>query len=285
MPSRTERPKCGLDIDVASTSTLVSMSTTERTPTTTDDTVDIARLSRMSGVTSRTLRHYDQIGLLTPALTSADGRRHYGRDEVLRLQHILVLRELDTPLADIARIVDADDPAVTAATLRDHLAALTAQRDRFARLASTVARTIDSLEKGTTMTNEDILNGFDHKRYQPQARERWGDEAVDRSNAKWESLGKEGQQRHLDTHREVVEALGAAIRVGFAPDSTEVQEIVAKHYAWVSLFWTPTAETYRGLTQMYVDDERFRRNYDEVAPGAAVLLRDAADIYAGRELA
>ena len=76
-----------------------------------------------------------------------------------------------------------------------------------------------------------------------------------------------------------------AIRVGFGPESPEVQEIVAKHYEWVSLFWTPTAETYTGLTQMYVDDERFRRNYDEVAPGAAALLRDAAAIFAERELA
>ena len=81
----------------------------------------------------------------------------------------------------------------------------------------------------------------------------------------------------------MVEALGAAKRVGFAPDSAEVQEIVARHYAWVSLFWTPTAETYTGLTQMYVDDERFRRNYDEVAPGAAELLRDAAAYYAAAQ--
>ncbi|WP_062072535.1 MerR family transcriptional regulator [Demequina sediminicola] len=249
-----------------------------------DGTVDIAQVARMSGVTSRTLRHYDSIGLLHPLETGPDGRRHYGQHEILRLQHILVLRELDTPLADIARIIDSDDPTVTAATLRDHLSALTAERDRYARLAATVAHTIDSLEKGTAMTNEEILDGFDHKRYEPEAREQWGNDAVDRSNAKWEALGKEGQQQHLDAHREVVEALGAAIRVGFTPESPEVQEIVSKHYAWVSLFWTPTAETYRGLTQMYVDDERFRSNYDEVAPGAAALLRDAADIYAEREL-
>ena len=249
-----------------------------------DATVDIARVARLSGVSSRTLRHYDQLGLLSPAWTGADGRRHYGRAELLRLQHILVLRELGTPLDRIGVIVDADDPAVTVAQLRDHLVGLTAERDRYARLARTVASTIDSIEKGTTMTNEQLFEGFEHKRYEPEARERWGDEAVDSSNAKWESLGKEGQQRHLDTHREVVEALGAAIRVGFAPDSDEVQEIVAQHYAWVSLFWTPTAETYRGLTQMYVDDERFRRNYDEVAPGAAALLRDAADLWAGRNL-
>lgn len=249
-----------------------------------DDTLDIARVAKLSGVSSRTLRHYDAIGLLPPAWTGEDGRRHYGREQLLRLQHILVLRELGTGLDRIGRIVDADDPAVTTALLRDHLAGLTAERDRYARLAATVAHTIDSLEKGTTMTTDQIFDGFDHQQYEPEARERWGDSQVDQSNERWASLGKDGQQRHLDTHREIVEALGAAIRVGFAPDSAEVQEIVAQHYGWVSLFWTPTAETYRGLTQMYVDDERFRRNYDEVAPGAAALLRDAADVYAGAHL-
>lgn len=249
-----------------------------------DGTVDIARAARMAGVSSRTLRHYHRLGLLVPAWTGADGRRHYGRAELLRLQHILVLRELGASLDTIGAIVDADDPAVTVAHLRDHLTGLAAERDRFARLAATVARTIDSIEKGRTMTNEEILDGFEHQRYEPEARERWGDDAVDRSNERWAALGSDGQQRHLDTHREIVEALGAAIRVGFAPDSEEVQAIVAQHYAWVSLFWTPTSETYRGLTQMYVDDERFRRNYDEVAPGAAALLRDGAAIYAEREL-
>ncbi|WP_297084840.1 MerR family transcriptional regulator [uncultured Demequina sp.] len=248
------------------------------------DSLDIARAARLSGVSSRTLRHYDSIGLLTPAWTGHDGRRHYENEQLLRLQHILVLRELGASLDRIREIVDADDPAITMAHLRDHLAGLAAERDRYARLAATVASTIDSLEKGTTMTTDQIFDGFEHTKYEPEARERWGDDAVDTSNERWASLGKDGQQRHLDAHREIVEALGAAIRVGFAPDSDELQEIVAKHYAWVSLFWTPTAETYRGLTQMYVDDERFRRNYDEVAPGAAALLRDAADVWAERNL-
>ncbi len=257
------------------------MSITDKTA---DATWDIAQVARMSGVTSRTLRHYDDVGLLTPAWTGADGRRHYGEPELLRLQHILVLRELGTGLDRIGRIVDADDQATVIALMRDHLSGLTAERDRYARLAATVARTIDSLERGKTMSPDHIFDGFDHEQYEPEARERWGDAAVDSSNAKWEGLGKDGQQRHLDTHREVVEALGAAKRVGLAAESPEVQEVVARHYEWVSLFWTPTRETYTGLTQMYVDDERFRRNYDEVAPGAAALLRDAAAIWADEHL-
>ena len=249
-----------------------------------DTDYDIGKVARMSGVSSRTLRHYNDIGLLTPAWTGADGRRRYGQPELLRLQHILVLRELGTSLDRIARIVNTDDPSTTIALLRDHLAGLTAERERYARLAASVARTIDSIEKGKPVNTTKIFDGFDHKKYEPEARDRWGDDAVDRSNASWERLGDEGKKRHLRIDQEIVEALGAAVRVGFTADSAEVQEIVARHHAWLSEIWTPDANAYRSLTQMYVDDERFRAHYDEVAPGAAELLRDGAALYAERGL-
>ena len=245
--------------------------------------IDTAQAAKKAGVTSRTLRHYDAIGLLTPADTAPDGRRYYGDAELLRLQHILVLRELGVDLTTTARILAAE-PGNAVGLLRSHLAALTAERDRYARLAATVTRTIDSLEKGTPMTTDDMFEGFQHARYEPEARERWGDTAVDRSNANWERLGEDGKKRHMRIDQEIVEALGAAARIHLAPESPEVQDVVARHYAWLTQIWTPNAEAYVSLTQMYVDDERFRVHYDEVTPGAAALLRDAAAIYAAKEL-
>ena len=246
-------------------------------------TIDIRRVAKKTGVTSRTLRHYDDIGLLKPAEVSHDGRRWYGDEELLRLQHILVLRELGVDLATAARVLAvAPDDAV--GLLKDHLAALTAQRDRLTRLATTVSRTIDALEKGNAMTTEELFDGFAHKRYEPEARDRWGDEAVDRSNANWERLGDAGKKQHMRTDQEIVEALGAAARIKLAADSDEVQDVVARHFAWLTQIWTPNAEAYVSLTQMYVDDERFRMHYDEVTPGAAGLLRDAAAIYAAKHL-
>lgn len=248
------------------------------------DTIDIRQLSRITGVTSRTLRHYDAIGLLKPAWTGHDGRRHYGFEELLRLQHILVLRELGTDLSRIGQIVDTEDRATQVELLREHLKGITAERDRFTRLAATVTKTIESLERGLPMSTDDMFDGFDHNPYESEARERWGDDAVDASNARWGSLSEEQKRQQLQTDREIVEALGAAVRVGLAPDSPEVQEVVDRHHKWVSLIWTPDAEAYRGLTQMYVDDERFRSHYDEIAPGAAELLRDAAIVYAEANL-
>lgn len=257
------------------------MSTTDPAST---DTIDIRQVARLTGLTSRALRHYDAIGLLSPAWTGHDGRRHYGYEELLRLQHILVLRELGTDLTRIARIVDTDDRETQTHLLREHLEGLTAERDRYARLVTTVEHTIDALEKGKPMTTEELFDGFDHNPYESEARERWGDAAVDRSNASWQRMSDEDKRRQLQADREIVEALGAAVRVGLAPASPEVQEVVARHHAWVSVIWTPDAEAYRGLTQMYVDDERFRGHYDEVAPGAAALLHEAAKVYAERHL-
>jgi DNA-binding transcriptional MerR regulator len=246
--------------------------------------ISITKAAKKTGVTSRTLRHYDAIGLLTPTETAHDGRRYYGEDELLRLQHILILKELGVDLTTTKRVLDAE-PSHAVGLLKDHLAALSKERDRYARLAATVSRTIDHLEKGSPMTTDEMFEGFTHARYEPEARERWGDAAVESSNANWERLGEEGKRRHAQIDREIVEALGAAARIHLEPDSDEVQEVAARHYEWLTQIWTPNAEAYVSLTQMYVDDERFRMHYDEVAPGAAALLRDAAAIYAMKHLA
>ena len=251
---------------------------------TTDD-LDIAEVARRSGVTSRTLRHYDAIGLLAPAWTTDDGRRYYSEDELRRLQHILVLRELGTPLETIARIVDTPDPAVAASILRDHLAALEAERDRYATLAATVRRTITSLEEGTPMTADELFEGFDHTEYEPEARERWGDDAVKRSNAAWKALGPAGQKAHQAEH-DAIAAGVAAIAATDAPDPADpaLQDLVARHHAWISVFWVPDREAYRGLGAMYVDDHRFRATYDKHGDGTAELLRDAIAVWADANL-
>ncbi|WP_062522600.1 MerR family transcriptional regulator [Demequina silvatica] len=242
--------------------------------------LDISAVARLTGVTSRTLRHYDAIGLLSPAWTGHDGRRHYGDAELLRLQHILVLRELEVPLETVASIVDTDDPALTAALMRDHHIALLTRRDRFAALAETVERTVTRLEKGLPMSTDDMFEGFDHSRYEPEARERWGDLAVEGSNAAWKWLGAEGQRAHLAEHEAIAGALARLAAEDADPSGEEVQALVARHHAWVSLFWTPGRDAYPGLGRMYVDDPRFRATYDKHGDGTAELLRDGIEVFA-----
>jgi len=249
-----------------------------------------AEVVRLSGVTSRALRHYDAIGLLRPAGTTPGGQREYGRAELLRLQQVLVLRELGVGLAAIGDVLDAaapgraaqgTDPArVRADRLREHHAALLAERDRLDRLARTVAATIESLEGGTDMPAEEMYEGFDHRRYEAEARERWGDAAVDRSTRAWEDLTVDEREAHRREGEAVSAGLAALLAAGTPVTDPAVRDLVARHHAWVALFWTPDAEAYRNLAAMYVDDPRFAATYDAVAPGLAVYLRDAVDAHA-----
>lgn len=251
--------------------------------TSTGDRWTTAEVVRLSGVTSRTLRHYDAIGLLRPAGTAPGGQREYGRAELLRLQQVLVLRELGVGLAAIGEILDAAGPAadrVHAARLREHHAWLVAERDRLDRLARTVAATVESLEGGTVMSAEQMYEGFDHRRYEAEARERWGDRAVDRSTAAWEAMPADQRAAHQAEGQAVSEALAARLAAGTPVADPAVRDLVARHHAWVARFWSPDAAAYRGLGAMYVDDPRFAATYDAVAPGLAVYLRDAIDAHA-----
>lgn len=246
-----------------------------------------AEVVRLSGVTSRTLRHYDAIGLLRPAGTAPGGQREYGRPELLRLQQVLVLRELGVGLAVIGEILDAggrvpgaDPERVQADRLRQHHAALLAERDRLDRLARTVAATIESLEGGTDMPADEMYDGFDHRRYEAEARERWGDAAVDRSTRAWEDLSVDEREAHRREGEAVSTGLAALLAAGTPVTDPAVRDLVARHHAWVALFWTPDAEAYRNLAAMYVDDPRFAATYEAVAPGLAVYLRDAVAAHA-----
>lgn len=250
-----------------------------------NDAFDTAAVARMTGVTSRTLRHYDAIGLLTPAWTAGDGRRYYTEPELLRLQHILVLRSLGTALERISRIVATEDKAEVLALLDEHCAGLEAERDRYARLASTVRHTIASLQKGQPMAAEEIFEGFDHAEYEAEVRERWSGPRVDSSNDAWKALGKDGQSAHLAEHNAIAEALAGLAAQDVPPDDARVQQLVARHHAWVSLFWVPDADAYAGLGQMYASDHRFRANYDKFGDGTTDLLRDAIEVYSIETLA
>ncbi|HEY0452188.1 MerR family transcriptional regulator [Actinophytocola sp.] len=157
-----------------------------------------AQVARMSKVTSRTLRHYDEIGLLAPAWVGANGYRYYEREQLLRLQQILVLRELGVGLDAIAEIVHQGRDRTE--VLRLHRKWLLAERDRFQLLADTVSRTIEELEGGEDASAKSMdhwFEGFDPAKQaelQQEARERWGTEQVDAANAQVEDKSQQWWQ-------------------------------------------------------------------------------------------
>jgi DNA-binding transcriptional MerR regulator len=258
---------------------------------TTDEVWSTGEVARLSGVTSRTLRHYDAIGLLEPVGVSPGGHRLYSRAGLVRLQQILVLRELGVGLAAVADVLAADDAAVPEdgapariGLLVRHHERLCAERDRYARLAETVRATIDSLTGGPAMPAHEMYRGFEHSQYEQEARERWGATAVDRSEDAWERMGPDGQEAYRQEAAEVGRLLARHLAARSPVEHPDVQALVARHHASVALFWTPDPAAYAALGQMYVDDPRFTATYDAFAPGLAPYLRDAMAVYARARL-
>ncbi|WP_298457998.1 MerR family transcriptional regulator [uncultured Cellulomonas sp.] len=248
----------------------------------------IGEVARLSGVTTRTLRHYDAVGLLRPTGVAAGGRRLYGHAELVQLQQVLVLRELGVGLPTIAEILaEGAGPAAGAvrrSRLREHHARLLTERDRFDRLARTVESTLHSMEEGTDMAPKDLYAGFDNSQYDAEARERWGDGAVDRSHAAWTGMGQDGQEAFAAETAAISAELATLMHAGTEVTDAGVQSVVARHHAQIATFWTPDRAAYVGLGQMYVDDERFTATYDAYAPGLAPYLRDAMVVFAQRHL-
>jgi DNA-binding transcriptional MerR regulator len=245
----------------------------------------IAQVAKMSKVTSRTLRHYDEIGLLPPAWVGGNGYRYYEQEQLLRLQQILVMRELGVGLDAIKEIVQQGRDRVE--VLRMHRGWLLAERDRFARLARTVTRTIEELEGGENVTSmEHWFEGFDaakQEELQEEARQRWGAEQVDA--VKFKGTAKEWWQTEGKKWAEQLGAVIALIDAGHEPGDAEVLDVLDGHYRWLAGgYWTPDRESYTGLGDLYADDPRFRANFDKTDPRLAEFLRQAMAAYAQARL-
>lgn len=238
----------------------------------------------MSKVTSRTLRHYDEIGLLPPAWVGGNGYRYYEQEQLLRLQQILVMRELGVSLDAIKEIVHQGRDQVEVLTM--HRGWLLAERDRFERLARTVSRTIEELEEGGNVSAKSMehwFEGFDSAKQaelQEEARQRWGAEQVDAANAKVAGNSKEWWAANGQQWAAQLDALIALIDAGHEPGDAEVLDVVDGHHQWLSGHWTPNRESYTGLGDVYADDPRFRANFDRTDPRLAEFLRQAMAAYA-----
>ena len=248
----------------------------------------IVEVARHAGVSSRTLRHYDDVGLVPPAYVGSNGYRYYEQEQLLRLQEVLLLRELGLSLDAIRRVLEGT--ADRTAVLREHHAALLAERDRLDRLAGTVARTIERKD-GDVMGPEELFEGFDAEKqrgYEADLVERYGERAKEQIDESWRRVGAMSK---ADAERVQAELAGrdaeyaAALDAGVAPDDPRVQEVTAGHYAWVCQFWTPSAEAFAGLGDLYVDHPDFHARYEAIRPGLAEYVRDAMAVYAVESLA
>lgn len=244
----------------------------------------IAEVARLSGVTSRTLRHYDAVGLLEPAWTEPSGRRFYEQEQLLRLQRILLLRDLGLGLDAIGEILAAQDRQSAVDVLRHHRAWLLEERTRLGRLVKTVEQTMASLEEGGEVAAEKMFKGFEHNPYEDEARERWGDAKIDASKARMQGWTDEQHEQAQSGFGQVTAGLLALRDADVPVEDDRVQQVIAGHYDWICLFWTPTQEAYKGLADLYTDDERFRQNIGGGDDALVEYLRDAMKAYADARL-
>ena len=240
----------------------------------------IQDIARAAGTTSRTLRHYGELGLLEPSRVGRNGYRYYDEQSLVQLQRILLLRELGLGLPAIGEVLAGQRD--TAAALRTHLDLLESERDRIGRQIESVRTTLRKTEGGEPLMADEVFDGFDHTQYEQEVTERWGRDAYVKADTWWRSLTdaeKKGfQQRQLD----IATDYGRAHLAGLDPASDAVQAITQRHVDWLSLTSEPSREYLIGLGEMYVADPRFTANYDKHGPGTAELVRDAMKVYAER---
>lgn len=253
-------------------------------------TYTVRQLAKLSGVSPRTLRYYDEIGLL-PVEKNESGYRVYGRDEVDCLQQILFYRELELSLEEIREILS--DPSFDAlAALKKHREKLLGKKERLDILIANVEKTIAMKEGKTDMTDTEKFAGFKQKlieenetTYGEEVREKYGEERVASFNRKIKNMNREEYAAMEKLSAEVNEAIKKAFEAG-DPAGPLAQEACERHRQWLMHFWDEseyTPEVHMALTQMYVDDPRFTAYYDAIVPGAAVFLRDAMAVYAGHK--
>lgn len=269
-----------LDLDAASWSILCSKEVNRMTYT-------VQQLSRLTGLTPRTLRYYDSIGLLRPERDRENEYRRYGPAEVDRLQQILLYREMGLPLEEIRRVLDAPDYD-PAAALRSHLGRLLAQRQHVEELIRTVSRTLETLEGGTTMSDKQKFEAMkaqaiaeNEAAYGQEARGKYGKEAVEQTNRRLSGMTEEAWDQMKQEETGYQEALRRAMAAN-EPAGEDAKEACRLHRAWLLHYWTPemlTAQSHIGLVTMYTQDERFTAYYEKVAPGCAAFFAEAIRAY------
>ena len=252
----------------------------------------VQQIARTAGTTSRTLRHYDDIGLLKPSRTGDNGYRFYDQASLVRLQRILLLRDLGLGLPAIAEVLRREPDAEQA--LGRHLDWLRQEQDRLGRQIASVRQTIDRLKAGGEIMAEKMFDGFDHTQYKDEVQERWGTDAYAAGDAWWHGMSPAQKDAWKKRSRQLGSDWTAAAESGVPADSAEAQELARRQVEWLSgIPGTPASTSasgsngdvrgyVTGLGEMYVADPRFAANYGGAA--GATFVRDALRIYAGKHL-
>lgn len=240
----------------------------------------VSGLAKLSGVSPRTLRYYDEIKLLTPAKMNDSGYRIYTQVQVERLQQILFYKTMEIPLDEIGDILDAKgfDPLTA---LRSHRKRLIKKQSEIEKLLHNIDQSMNELKGGRKMNNQDKFEGFKEKmiqdneaKYGSEVREAYGDKTVDQYNDKIRKMTQNGYDKASKLGIIIIEKL----KEGFVSGETIgplAEEIYDLHKEWIMCYWTSySTQGHKGLGDMYIQDERFKEYYDKEQAGLAQYLRN-----------
>lgn len=253
----------------------------------------VKQLAELSGVSVRTLHHYDEIGLLAPAFVGDNGYRYYGEEELLRLQQILLHRELGFSLREIAALL-ADPNFNRIAALEAHRVRVEAEAERYRRLVRTIDRTIarlkDSHPGGVMMKHAELYEGFAPEKQEAYERwlvERYGDAMkpwIEKSRDKFTGLAEAEQKAVLEQLAAIEQDLAECCRRNVAIDSPALAPVLERHREWVSYMWDRPCppDAYAGLADLYLSHPDFRARYEQLQTGFCDYLAAAMKSHAAR---
>jgi DNA-binding transcriptional MerR regulator len=245
-------------------------------------------IAELAGISVRTLHHYDQIGLLTPAKIEENGYRFYDEADMERLQQILFFKELDFPLQHIKEILD-DPNFDRKKALRTHQKVLVEKKLRLERMIRSIEQTIKSIEGGRTMSKKEMFEPFDMKKieahqqqYEPEVKEKYGGtKAYEESYRKTSTYQEKDWRRIKEGSESIYKRIIDNMEKG--PSHEDVQQLIGELRQHITdNFYECTVDIFRGLGDLYVNDPRFTKNIDKYQPGLAQFLREAMHVYCDR---
>jgi DNA-binding transcriptional MerR regulator len=245
-----------------------------------DDEYAVGAVAKLAGVSVRLLHHYDRIGLLTPSGRSGAGYRIYSLADLRRLQQVLFYRELGFTLEDIAEIL-ADPGQDALAHLRRQHRLLREQISRRQEMLAAIEKELEAGKMGIALTPEEQLEIFGTDKvtgeWAQEAEQRWGDtDAWAQSQRRAAAYTK---QDWIDIQAEagaINREFLAAMTAGSPADDPRATDVAERHRQHIGRwFYDCSRDLHRRLAELYVTDERFAKNYDDMAPGLARYVHDA----------
>ncbi|MBP0904255.1 MerR family transcriptional regulator [Mariniflexile gromovii] len=247
-------------------------------------------LSKLAGVSVRTLHHYDDIGLLKPAIRTEAKYRLYGENELLKLQQILFYKELEFTLQEIIDILEDPDFDLIQA-LKNHKRALKTKQQQISLMLNTIEKTMSNLKNKTMITDNELYEGFskeERDEIRNEAIEKYGNNTIKTSEKYLKKLSKEQLEQLKKEQQDIFKNL---FRMSSnSPKNEEVQLEIARHYSNIRKFWGTDGvsdaqkKEYRGLGKLYAEDPRFTLVDGKPQPEFAKFLYDAMRFFANSQL-